>query len=146
MSEVVGRYGSAKRIRHIATFPDELMHVIFSKLEFKDRITSGFVCKQWEKMLKAGKDTPRHWVVDYNVDSCVSSRGCRGRTVLYEDKQTIKSFERYVTVHTHPPTGLTDLYKCADLYKCLTSQVIAYYLLGGPLALRTRLTFYRGEE
>jgi hypothetical protein len=98
MSKGVGSYGSAKRTHHIATFPDDLMHVIFSRLEFKDKINAGQVCKQWDQLLKAGTDDARHWIVDYDVDTLVSSTAFKATTKLSHAKQSGTLVERCVPV------------------------------------------------
>jgi hypothetical protein len=64
----MGTPGSAKRMRHIAGFPDELMHIIFSKLDFRDKIKAGMAWKQWDQLLKAGTPAARHWDINYNVE------------------------------------------------------------------------------
>jgi hypothetical protein len=66
-------FGSSKRARHIAAFPDELMHIIFSKVEFQDKKRAGLVCKQWDQLLKAGTAAARHWEIDYTVKRIVES-------------------------------------------------------------------------
>jgi hypothetical protein len=66
-SALMGAPGSAKRTRHIAVLPDELMHVIFSKLSFHNKIRAGLACKQWDQLLKAGTPAARHWNIDYIV-------------------------------------------------------------------------------
>jgi hypothetical protein len=43
------------------------MHIIFSKLDFKDKIKAGLACKQWDQLLKAGTPAARHWDIDYSV-------------------------------------------------------------------------------
>jgi hypothetical protein len=90
----MGRSGSPKRIRYVATVPDDLMHVIFSKLDFKDKINAGKVCKQWDQLLKSGTADARHWVVDYNIDSIVSSRAFKQTRKLLPADQTATLIER----------------------------------------------------
>jgi hypothetical protein len=98
MTEVVGRSWSAKRIHHIETFPDDLMHVIFAKLEFRDKVNASQVCKQWDELLKAGTANARHWVVDYNVDTIVSSKAFEATKGTHPAEQLSTCIERCVTV------------------------------------------------
>jgi hypothetical protein len=77
----MGRYASRKRVRHCPVLPNDLMHNIFSKLDFKDKISAGLVCKQWDRLLKTGTAAARHWVVDYNVDPIVASTACTSNNV-----------------------------------------------------------------
>jgi hypothetical protein len=67
----MGTSGSSK---HNAILPHDVMHNIFSKLKFEDKISSGLVCKQWDHLLKAGAAAGRHWVVCYNLNRAVSKR------------------------------------------------------------------------
>jgi hypothetical protein len=99
MHEVVGSCRTAKRISQITTFPDDLMHVIFSKLEFRDKINASQVCKLWDQLLKASTDDARHWVVDYNVDTLVSSPAFKATRKLHHSAQSSTLVERCVTVH-----------------------------------------------
>jgi hypothetical protein len=119
MSDVVGRCGSAKRIRHIAALPHDLMHVIFSKLKFRDKVNAGKVCKQWDQLLKAGTDNPRHWDVDYIVDSLVPSTTSDAAGDLYKAEQSITWVDRYGAMHTQTLLALTDSHK----YACEMSQM-----------------------
>jgi hypothetical protein len=134
MSEVVGKNGSAKRIRHITTFPDDLMHVIFSKLEFLDKIKAGIVCKQWDQLLKAGTDNARHWVVDYNVDTLVSRLGPTRDP--YQAELSVNLIQRYVTVHTQSPMCFMQI--CLAQEKLHSLRLTASYLLFFPFHMPVR--------
>lgn len=57
----MGRSGIPKRLRHTALLPQELMHLIFEKLEMKDILNAGLVCKEWDQLLRAGTADARHW-------------------------------------------------------------------------------------
>jgi hypothetical protein len=63
-----GRNASRKHSSNIFDLPDDLMYVIFEKLEFMDKVSAGLVCKHWEQLLRANAPAARQWVVDYNVD------------------------------------------------------------------------------
>jgi hypothetical protein len=98
MRAVTGRSGSRKHIRHIANLPDDLMHIVFGMLEFRDKINASGVCKQWDQLLKAGTDNARHWVVNYNVDTIVSSSATRTAKSLPPAQRLEFYTERCVTV------------------------------------------------
>jgi hypothetical protein len=68
----MGTFASAKRTRHVTSFPDDLVHTIFSKLKFEDKLNAGLACKEWNQLLKS---TPaaRHWDIDYSVKRIVAS-------------------------------------------------------------------------
>jgi hypothetical protein len=68
----MARSGLAKRTRHIAALPDELMHIVFSKLDFHDKIYAGLACKQWDQLLKDGTAAARHWDIEYEVERIVA--------------------------------------------------------------------------
>ncbi len=53
--------------------PEDILRLIFSKLDFQDKIASGLVCKQWDEVLKSGTVSAKHWDVPYDVDKLVSS-------------------------------------------------------------------------
>ncbi len=67
--------GSAPRKRklHIAAFPEELLHIIFSKLDLKDKLNAGLVCKEWDKLLKSCTGAARHWDIKYSVKRTLAS-------------------------------------------------------------------------
>jgi hypothetical protein len=67
IKRTMGTTGSAKRTRHIAVLPNELMHTIFSKLNFHNKIRAGLTCKQWDQLLKAGTPAARHWDIHYTL-------------------------------------------------------------------------------
>jgi hypothetical protein len=71
----MGRSGSPKHLRHIPDLPDDLMHIIFSQLKFRDKIFSGQVCKHWDRLLKENSAAARHWEIAFNIDSLVSCLG-----------------------------------------------------------------------
>jgi hypothetical protein len=91
-----------KRIQQCSVLPEDLLHVIFSKLGFKDKISAGLVCKQWDQLLKTGTPATRHWVVRYRLNSLVSSRSCitRSKGLLAE---RLENANRCVTVLAVPP-------------------------------------------
>lgn len=67
------RSASPRRILSVIDLPNDVAHIIFAKLEFKDKISAGLVCKQWDKLLKANAGGLRHWVVDYSLEACISN-------------------------------------------------------------------------
>jgi hypothetical protein len=69
----MGRSPSPNRTSFILALPLDLLHIILSKLNFRDKVNAGLVCKQWEELLTASTPAARHWVVDYNVDRVVNS-------------------------------------------------------------------------
>jgi hypothetical protein len=76
------------------------MHVIFSRLEFKDKISAGQVCRDWGNLLKAGTADARHWNVNYNVDAIVTSAAFEATKSLPPPQQTSNYIERCVNMHT----------------------------------------------
>jgi hypothetical protein len=91
-------FGSSKRARHIAAFPDELMHIIFSKVEFQDKIRAGLVCKQWDQLLKSGTPAARHWEIDFTVKRIV------------ETPDANKMFQRFISDHPTASIGRSGHY------------------------------------
>jgi hypothetical protein len=73
MGKVMESSTPRKRTLHIATFPDELKHIIFSKLDFKEKLNAGLVCKEWGNLLKTCTGAARHWDVGYSVKRTVAS-------------------------------------------------------------------------
>jgi hypothetical protein len=69
----MGRSNSPKRTSYILVLPLDLLHIILSKLNFRDKVNAGLVCKQWEELLTASTPAARHWIVDYNIDRVVNS-------------------------------------------------------------------------
>jgi hypothetical protein len=65
--------GPRKRTLHIAAFPDELKHIIFSKLEFKEKLNAGLVCKEWDNLLRTCTGAARHWDIKYLVKRTVAT-------------------------------------------------------------------------
>lgn len=66
------RSAAPVRIINILDLPNDAAHIILSKLEFRDKVSAGLVCKHWDELLKAKTGAFRHWVVNYNLDTCVS--------------------------------------------------------------------------
>jgi hypothetical protein len=58
----------------ILALPDDVVHAVFLKLNFMEKVNAGLVCKHWEHLLRACTVAARHWVVNYNVDSISSSK------------------------------------------------------------------------
>jgi hypothetical protein len=98
MRALTGRTGSRKHFRHIATLPDDLMHHIFSRLEFRDKVNASQTCKEWDQLLKAGIENARHWVVNYNIDTTVSRSATRTAKRLGPAQPFEFYTERCVTV------------------------------------------------
>jgi hypothetical protein len=69
----MGRPASRKRILLSEVLPDDLLHVIFSKLHFRDKVIAGHVCKHWDQLLKSGTAAARHWVVSYDLDAIIET-------------------------------------------------------------------------
>jgi hypothetical protein len=97
----MSRPASRKRILHVPLLPDELLHTIFSKLDFRDKVIAGQVCKHWDQLLKAGTVAARHWVVEYNFESILDSR----------ELETTKKGP------TTPQEQLTSLQRCVTALK-----------------------------
>jgi hypothetical protein len=62
----------------ILLLPDDVVHLVFLKLNFKDKINAGLVCKQWDHLLRAGTAAARHWVINYSVDRIITSKAFTG--------------------------------------------------------------------
>jgi hypothetical protein len=92
----MGRSGSAKRVQYHVNLPDDLMHVILSSLDFRDKINAGVVCKQWDRVLKAGSGTARHWVIHFSVNSLVSKSALRTSSRQPAAESLIAATERCV--------------------------------------------------
>jgi hypothetical protein len=106
----MGGSGSAKRMRHLENLPDDLMHVIFYRLDFRDKVSAGLVCKHWDQLLKIGSAAGRHWVVDYNVNRLVSKSASLYSNNEAAGEEMLVAMERCVTVLAsfsqctkHPP-------------------------------------------
>lgn len=67
----------------ISVLPDDILHLIFSNLDFGDKVTAGLVCTRWDKVLRGKLSGKPHWDVWYNLDSI-----CSAPTILYSPKQT----------------------------------------------------------
>jgi hypothetical protein len=98
----MGECASAKRLKHLSDLPNDLMHVIFSKLEFLDKVTAGLVCKHWYHLLRAGTTAAKHWVVDYDVDNMVSHLDTLTRAAMRTAEQFTYDMGRYAT-RSYPP-------------------------------------------
>jgi hypothetical protein len=59
---------SPKRMRHSLLLSDDLLRLIFAKLDFKSKFNAASVCKEWEMLLNTGSSASRHWVVDYSIN------------------------------------------------------------------------------
>jgi hypothetical protein len=64
---------SPQHFLHILDLPHDVVHMVFSNLDFTRKVTSGLVCKQWDQLLKDGTGASRHWVVDFDVNAIVSN-------------------------------------------------------------------------
>jgi hypothetical protein len=82
---------------HIAVLPQDLLQEVLCKLEFRDKINAGQVCKQWDQLLRTGTPATRHWVVDYNIDTIVSSRAYTTTAEGLVAQRFTTYIERYVT-------------------------------------------------
>jgi hypothetical protein len=66
------RPGSTKGFNYTARLPEEILHMIFSKLNTREIINAGMVCGEWDKLVKAGTPATRHWVTPHNLDNTLS--------------------------------------------------------------------------
>jgi hypothetical protein len=94
--EVMAGCGSSKRKKLAPVLPQDLLRIIFSRLDFHDKIRSGLVCKQWDQFLKTGTLPAKHWDVHYDVDKVVSSRDCAESEVIRG--QITDGIGRYATL------------------------------------------------
>ncbi len=94
----MGRTGIPKRVRDTSVLPHDVLHIIFSKLEFHDKVSCGLVCKQWDALLKIGTATARHWIVDYNVNTILSKTAFATRSKQPFAEKVSPFILRYVTV------------------------------------------------
>jgi hypothetical protein len=78
-----------KRTKCVLVLPDDLMQMIFSNLDTKEKVVAEVVCKQWHQLLKAGG---RHWDIDFDVDEVVS--------------RTANLTTNDVESSAHPPTAV----------------------------------------
>jgi hypothetical protein len=107
---VMGKYGPLKRMLHIAAFPDELMHIIFSKLEFRDKVNAGLVCKEWDNLLKTCTGAARHWDIKYVVKRIVASPVAEKQHFTSADSTAsvarwAEHLYPFLTVNTRTPAG-----------------------------------------
>jgi hypothetical protein len=70
------RFYSPEDCAHILELPIDVMHIIFSKLDFLEKVFAALTCKPWDLILKAGWGNAAHWEVDYNLDQIVYGRSC----------------------------------------------------------------------
>jgi hypothetical protein len=102
MSTVVGTRRPPKRMRNLVAFPDDVMHLIFSKLSFKEKISCGLVCKQLDKLLKAGSAGGRHWVVNYHVNCQVLRAARLSSNREPAEESFTAATERCIAILQHP--------------------------------------------
>jgi hypothetical protein len=107
----MGSFGLQKRMRDMSLLPDDVLHIIFHKLEFQEKINCGLVCKQWGTLLKSGTAAARHWVVDYNVNTILAKTAYVTRSNRQSAEKGNSFISRCVTV----------------LYRCQRSECKAYF-------------------
>jgi hypothetical protein len=81
--------------------PHDVVHIIFSKLEFLDKIAAGLVCKRWDQLLKAGSTSGRHWFVMYDVNAIVRRAALRATVQDSADMSSYNIIERCVPAYSH---------------------------------------------
>ncbi len=69
------RFVSSERIVSILRLPHEVLQIIFSKVEFEDKVRAGLVCTDWDQLLKDGTAGAKHWDVQYHVETVVKKAG-----------------------------------------------------------------------
>jgi hypothetical protein len=95
LGAVMDRSGPAKHTRHVTLFPDDLMHIIFSKLEeTEDKLNAGLVCKEWDQLLKAGIPAARHWDIYYTVKRTMPSTDPEKKHKNFTPDHSTASVER----------------------------------------------------
>jgi hypothetical protein len=67
------RRGQRRAPRSTLDLPHDLMHIIFSNLDFDDKVNAGQVSKLWDQLLRANAPAARHWDVYYDLDAIASS-------------------------------------------------------------------------
>jgi hypothetical protein len=87
-----------KRTNCLLVLPDDLMHVVFSKLNTREKVIAAVVCKQWDQLLKVGG---RHWDIDFNIDEVVS------RTALPTNDEASSAHQPSVVIG-----------RCGALFSC----------------------------
>jgi hypothetical protein len=102
----------------ITDLPHALLYIIFSKLGFKDKINAGKVCKDWDKLLKAGSPGCRLWDVEYHTDTVLSRPAYRAPENGFVPDDLMIDIVRYGTVLEFSIT-------LPETYRCL-SQSVAY--------------------
>ncbi len=96
MVAVMSTSGSTKRTRHVTSFPNDLMHIIFSKLEMtKDKLNAGLACKEWDQLLKAGTPAARHWDIHYAVKRTVPTTDPEKKYKNFAPDHPSASVERF---------------------------------------------------
>jgi hypothetical protein len=92
----MSRSASPKRVPPAFALPDDLIHVIFSKLDFPEKVIAGIVCKKWEQLLKTGRAAGKHWVVEYSLDKIVWNTESAVRYMIPKVEEIEMTFiERY---------------------------------------------------
>jgi hypothetical protein len=84
----------------ILKMPDDVMRLVFSKLNFLEKLNAGLTCEQWEHLLSSGTAATRHWIVNYNVDSIVSCKAITARDQERSMEDPTMVIGRYVTLFT----------------------------------------------
>jgi hypothetical protein len=82
----------------VLSLPDDVLHVVILKLNFLEKINAGIVCKQWEHLLSSGTVSARHWIVNYKVDSILSSKAFTTQDQKCSTEDPIMVIGRYATV------------------------------------------------
>jgi hypothetical protein len=107
---------------YIIVLPDDLMHIIFAKLDMRDKVNAGMVCKQWDQVLRASTPAGRHWVINFNANR--AARAASG--TLDKDSSAHHSsvaIGRYGSVPSVSYARIAGLsFKC-ELNRCLHSPV-----------------------
>ncbi len=101
--EGMDRPGSSKRTKCVEVLPHDVLQIIFSRLEFRDKVRAGLVCKQWDQLLKTGSLPAKHWEVHYNINKIVSRTAYKRRGDIPELADGIL---RYATIYSLAQMGL----------------------------------------
>jgi hypothetical protein len=85
----MARFALAERLPPALALPNDLIYVVFSKLEFTDKIKAGLACKKWDQLLKTGSAAAKHWTVEYNLDVIManSESAWRHRIFKVDEKE-----------------------------------------------------------
>jgi hypothetical protein len=105
----MSRFVARKRTSYILVLPDDLMHIIFSNLDMKEKVTAGMVCKHWDRVLRSSTPAGRHWVIDFKVNQVVCTASA--------------TTDKYSLAH-HPSVaigrcGSVSSVSCSGLQACL---------------------------